>query len=145
VKRRVLVGVVLLALLGAGATSAALLIRTTLLAPGQCTKVSKTRRVCAKRVTPRTVTVAPSPIGKTFSGNGSQTLAPMTLARGVNASWTATPDSYGSNYFSVTSGGSDTHWVYFTNGNNSTSGKSYIPPGTYTFNVSASGAWTLSF
>jgi hypothetical protein len=132
-------------LLAAGAAGAAALVKTTFLQPGQCTKVSRTKRVCAKKVPPKTVTVAPSPIGQTFSGDGSKTLAPMTFTHGVNVSWTAKPDSYGYNYFWVSSDPSDTHYVSFNNGNGSTSGTSYIPPGTYTFDVSASGAWTLKF
>jgi hypothetical protein len=31
-------------------------------------------KVCARKVKPKTVTVAPSPIGQTFSGNGDKTL-----------------------------------------------------------------------
>jgi hypothetical protein len=160
-RRRILLTVALIALLAAGGASAALLIRTITLGPGQCKRIRLTR-VCARRVAPRTVTVArtatvtttrtatvtvtvaPSPIGRTFSGNGSKTLAPLTLSRGVTASWTSKPDSSGYNYFSV-SGSSADNWVSFDNGNSSTSGTSYIPPGTYTFDVSADGAWTLSF
>jgi hypothetical protein len=55
------------------------------------------------------------------------------------------PDAYGNNLFSVSSSASDTHFVSFDNGNSSTSGSSYIPAGTYTFTVSATGAWRLSF
>jgi hypothetical protein len=98
-------------------------------------------------VTPRTftVTVAPSPTGQTFSGNGDVTLAPMTLAHGVNVHWTSQPDSFGNNFFDVSSEPNDTDYVHFDNGNSTTSGTSYVPPGTYTFDVSADGAWTLSF
>ena len=63
----------------------------------------------------------------------------------MNVTWTAQPDSYGDNYFSVSSDVSDTHYVSFDNGNNTTSGTSYVPAGTYTFDVFASGAWTLKF
>jgi CDP-diglyceride synthetase len=141
----VLIAVVLLALLAAGAASAAVMARTTFLAPGKCTKVNR-KRVCAKKVPPKTVTVtvAPSPTGQTFSGNGSKTLAPITLSHGVNVGWTAKPDSYGYNLFSV-SGGAGLNYVSFDNGNSSMSGTSYVPPGTYTFDVIASGAWTLKF
>jgi hypothetical protein len=131
------------ALLVAGAASAYAL-KTIMLSPGHCTKVHGTR-VCAKKVHPRTVTVAPSPIGKTFSGNGSSTLAPLTLTHGVTVHWTSQPDTYGYNTFSVTSSPADANFVDFDNGDGSTSGTSYIPPGTYTLEVIASAAWTLSF
>lgn len=142
VRRTVLIAVALLALLAAGGASAYAL-RTVWLKPGRCTKVHGTR-VCARKVKPKTVTVAPSPIGQTFSGNGSKTLNPMTLSHGVTVHWTSQPDAFNNNYFSV-SGSSGTTFVSFDNGNSSTSGASYIPPGTYTFDVSATGAWTLSF
>jgi hypothetical protein len=141
---RVFVALVVLVLLAAGGASAVAL-RTILLRPGQCTTVKGTR-VCARKVKPRTVTVAPSPIGKTFSGNGTQTLAPLTLTHGVNVRWTAQPDSYGYNLFSVTGNCSNpSKFVFFDNGNNATSGSSYVPAGTCTFQVTASGPWTLSF
>lgn len=142
-RRAVLIATVALSLLAAGGASAYAL-RTVWLQPGHCTKVHGTK-VCARTVKPRTVTVAPSPIGKTFSGNGTGTLAPMTLAHGVTVHWTSQPDSSGFNLFSVSSQSSDTHFVTFDNGNGATSGTSYIPPGTYTFDVNASAAWTLSF
>jgi hypothetical protein len=144
-RRRVLAAVVLLALLAAGGASA-LALRTVTLRPGQC-KTVKGTRVCASkpRVVVRTITVAPSPIGKTFSGNGTKTLEPITTKNGVMVSWTAKPDAYGYNLFSVSSSPSDKNYVSFDNGNSSTSGSSYIPPGTYTLQVIASGAWTLTF
>lgn len=143
-RRATLVLVVAMALLAAGGASAYAL-RTIFLSPGHCTKVHGTK-VCARSLKPRTVTVAPSSIGQTFSGNGSSTLAPMTIpANGVTVHWTAQPDSYGYNTFSVSSSTGDTRYVSFDNGNNSTSGASFIPIGTYTFQVIASGAWTLSF
>lgn len=157
-RRTILLVVGMLALLVAGGASA-IALRTIYVRPGHCRTV-KGVRVCARKVRPRTVirtvpstvtrtvtrtvTVAPSPIGKTFSGNGSKTLAPLTLAHGVNVRWTAKPDSYGWNMFSV-SGSSSDDWVSFDNGNKTTSGTSYIPPGTFTFDVTASAAWTLSF
>jgi hypothetical protein len=134
--------VVLLALLAAGGASAYAL-GTIWLRPGHCTKLHGTK-VCARKVKPKTVTVAPSPIGQTFTGNGSKTLNPLTLAHGVTVHWTSQPDAYGDNIFSV-SGSSGTNFVSFDNGNSSTSGSSYIPAGTYTFTVSAAGAWSLSF
>jgi hypothetical protein len=142
-KRIVLAAVVLVALVAAGGASAYAL-GTIWLGPGHCTKVHGAK-VCARNVRPKTVTVAPSPIGRTFSGNGDETVPPLTLAHGVMVQWTAQPDSFGFNNFSVSSEPTDTHYVTFDNGNGSTSGSSYIPAGTYTFNVSASGAWTLSF
>jgi hypothetical protein len=147
VRRGLLFVVAVLALAAAGGASAYAL-RTIWLRPGHCTKLHGTK-VCARSVTPRTstvtLTVAPSPIGRSFSGNGDETLAPMTLAHGVEVSWTAQPDSNGFNAFSVTSNPNDTSFVEFDNGDGSTSGTSYIPAGTYTFDVSASAGWTLSF
>ena len=144
-RRIALIAALLVALLAAGAASAYAL-RTITLAPGHCTTVRKVK-VCAKNVQTKTVTVTvvPSPIGKTFSGNGEQTLAPLTLAKGDEVHWTSQPDSYGDNLFSVSSSPSDTNFVTFDNGNSSTSGSTYIPPGTYTFSVIATGAWTMSF
>lgn len=147
VRRGLLIVVAVLALVAAGGASAYAL-RTIWLKPGHCTKLHGTK-VCARKVAPRTstvtVTVAPSPVGKTFSGNGNQTLAPVTLSHGVEVNWTAQPDSDGFNEFSVTSGENDTNFVQFDNGDGTTSGTSFIPAGTYTFDVSASAAWTLSF
>lgn len=142
-RRATLIAAALLALLVAGGASAYAL-HTVYLRPGHCTKVHGTK-VCARTVKPKTVTVAPSPTGQTFSGNGDKTLAPVTLTHGVTVHWTSQPDAYGFNAFSVSSQVSDTHYVSFDNGNSSTSGTSYIPPGTYTFDVTASAAWTLSF
>lgn len=173
-RKKVLVVAGLAALLFAGVAGAAVLSKTIFLSPGKCKTVHGTR-VCAKKVKPHTVThtrtstvtntvttppvtntvtntqtvtvtVGPSPMGQTFSGNGSETLAPMTVpADGVEVHWTAQPNSYGFNDFMVTSQPSDSHYVEFDNGNSATSGESYIPAGTYTFDVSASAAWTLSF
>ena len=142
-KRIALLTAVLLALLAAGGASAYAL-RTIWLRPGHCKKVHGTK-VCARKVRPKTVTVAPSPIGKTFSGNGSSTLNPLTLKHGVTVHWASQPDAYGDNLFSVSSSASDKSYASFDNGNSATSGTSYIPPGTYTFTVSATGAWTISF
>lgn len=144
-RRRVLVAVVLLALLAAGGAASAIALRTITLGPGQCRRVNVRTRVCAAKAVTRTVTVAPSSTGQTFSGNGTSTLAPMTLSRGVTVRWTAQPDEYGFNLFSVSSNPSDTKYVFFDNGNKATSGSSYVPAGTYTFSVLASGAWTLAF
>src|SRR5262245_14348135 len=84
VRRVTLLVAVGLALLVAGGASAYVL-RTIWLRPGHCTKLHGTK-VCARKVKPRTVsqtvTVGPSPIGATFSGNGDKTLAPLTLAHG---------------------------------------------------------------
>ena len=144
-RRTALVAAAVIALAAAGGASAYAL-HTIMLRPGHCTKVHGTK-VCARKVTPRTltVTVAPSPIGQTFGGNGDVTLAPMTLAHGVNVHWTSQPDSFGNNFFDVSSKPNDTDYVHFDNGNSTTSGTSYVPPGTYTFDVGADGAWTLSF
>jgi hypothetical protein len=141
--RRSLIVVATLALVFAGAAGAYEL-RTVWLSPGQCKKVSTTQ-VCARKVAPVTVTVAPSPVGQTFTGNGDQTLAPFTLQTGTVVHWTAQPDAFGYNTFSVSSSPSDTHYVNFDNGNNGTSGQSYLPPGTYTLNITATAQWTLSF
>jgi hypothetical protein len=92
------------------------------------------------------VTVAPSSTGQNFSGNGDMTLAPMTIpANGVVVHWTAQPDSFGDNFFSVSSSPNDADFVQFDNGSGATSGSSFIPTGTYTFEVTASSTWTLSF
>ena len=142
----VLVAVVLL-LLGAGGASAYAL-RTVFIRPGHCAKVHGTR-VCARKVPPKTVnvtvTVGPSPIGQTFSGNGDKTLPPLTLPHGVTVTWTSGADADGFNEFAVSSSPDDENFVEFDNGSGTSSGSSYIPPGTYTFEVNASAAWTLSF
>jgi hypothetical protein len=150
-RKLALIVVAVVALAAAGVAGAYGLKRITL-KPGHCTTLKVVRgsktiktKVCAKKVKPKTVTVAPSPIGKTFSGNGDETLAPITLPHGVTAHWTSAADSYGDNIFSVSSSPNDTNIVDFGNGNSSTSGTSYIPAGTYTLQVIASGAWTLSF
>jgi hypothetical protein len=138
-----------LALAAAGGASAYAL-HTIFLRPGHCTKVHGTK-VCARAVKPRTitrtvmVTVAPSPVGQTFSGNGDETLAPVTLSHGVTVTWASQPDSDGFNDFSVSSSPNDENFIEFDNGDSTRSGTSFIPPGTYTFEVSASAAWTLSF
>ena len=144
-RRTALLAVLAVALLAAGGASANAL-RTVFLKPGHCTKVHGTK-VCARSVKPKivTVTVAPSPVGQTFRGNGDKTLAPVTLAHGVTVHWTAQPDSDGFNEFDVSSSAGDTTFVGFDNGNSTTSGTSYIPPGTYTLDISASAAWTISF
>jgi hypothetical protein len=116
VRRTVLVVVAVLALLAAGGASAYAL-HTIFLKPGHCTKVHGTK-VCARNVKAKvfTVTVAPSPIGDTFSGNGDKTLAPVTLAHGVTVHWTAQPDSDGFNEFDVSSSPGDTAFLEFNNG-----------------------------
>lgn len=137
-RRLALTSAALFSLLFAGGASAYAL-KTIWLRPGRCTNVHGTK-ICARKVAPRTVTVAPSPIGKTISGNGSQTLDPMTLAHGVEVHWTSSADSYGDNSLSVYCGIN-----HFDNGNGATSGQSYLPAGTYTCNLIASAAWSLSF
>lgn len=93
----------------------------------------------------RTALLAVLAVGQTFSGNGDKTLAPLTLAHGVTVHWMSQPDSDGFNEFDVSSSAGDTTFVGFDNGNSTTSGTSYIPPGTYTLDISASAAWTISF
>jgi len=141
-----------LVLAGAGVASAYAL-RTIFLSPGHCQKVHGTK-VCARRVKPVTsvrsstvtVIVTPSSTGQKFSGNGDSTLAPMTIpANGVVVHWTAQADQYGDNSFLVSSSPTDANFVEFDNGSGATSGTSFIPAGTYTFEVNASAAWTLSF
>ena len=141
-----------LVLAGAGLASAYAL-RTIFLSPGHCKKVHGTK-VCARRAKPVTsvrtstvtVTVAPSSTGRTFSGNGDSTLAPLTIpANGVVVHWTAQPDQLGDNSFVVSSSPNDANFVAFDNGSGATSGTSFVPAGTYTFEVNASAAWTLSF
>jgi hypothetical protein len=64
---------------------------------------------------------------------------------GVIVHWTAQPDQFGDNSFVVSSSPDDASSVEFDNGSGATSGSSFISPGTYTFEVTASAAWTLSF
>src|ERR1700755_1171400 len=110
-RRAAVVAAVVVALLAAGGASAYAL-KTVFLKPGRCTKVHGAK-VCARRVKPKlvTVTVAPSPLGKTFSGNGDTLLAPVTLTHGVTLHWTAQPDSDGFHEFSVSSRAGDTAFV----------------------------------
>jgi hypothetical protein len=145
VRRGLFIVVAVVALAAAGGASAYAL-HTIFLKPGHCTKIHGTK-VCARTIKPRTftITVAPSPIGQTFTGNGDKTLAPMTLPHGVTVQWTSQPDSDGFNLFDVESQPDDTHFVSFDNGDGTASGSSYIPPGTYTFDITAGAAWTLSF
>lgn len=118
-------------------------VSTIYLEPGACTRVAKTR-VCARKAMPVTVTVV-SKMGRTVKGDGAETLAPITLAHGVEVHWTSQPDSMGFNIFSVYSSPSDTTQINFDNGDSGTSGESYVGPGTYTLSVVASGTWTMSF
>jgi len=143
--RKVLIAAVLVALVGAGGASAYAL-RTIMLAPGHCKRIGHTK-ICAKAAKTKTVTtaVAVSGIGKTFSGNGDSTLAPLTLATGDEVHWTAQPDSGGDNSFVVSSDPNDARFVEFDNGTGATSGSTFIPAGTYTFEVDASATWSLSF
>jgi hypothetical protein len=144
-RRGVLLAAGLLALLVVGGASAYALKRTVWLRPGHCRTLHGTR-VCARNVKPRTVTVAPTSTGQTFSGNGGSTLAPLTVPEnGVVVHWTAQPDEFGDNSFFVSSSPDDANFVEFDNGSGATSGTSFIPAGTYTFEVSASSTWTLSF
>ncbi|HEY1565159.1 MAG TPA: hypothetical protein VGF72_10795 [Gaiellaceae bacterium] len=147
-RKAVLLAAAVLVLAAAGGASAYALT-TIFVRPGHCTKVHGTK-VCARAVKPRTVnvtvTVAPSPIGQTFSGNGDATLAPLTLPQGVTAQWTAHPDSDGNNQFAVSSSPTDENFIEFDNGDDgATTGSSFIPPGTYTLDVTANAAWSLSF
>ena len=140
-----LIVAIFVALVCAGGASAYAL-RTIMLSPGHCKSIGHTK-VCAKRAKTKTVTttVAVSGIGKTFSGNGDSTLAPMTLSAGDEVHWTAQPDSQGDNSFVVSSASDDANFVEFDNGDGGTSGSTFIPAGTYTFEVDANAAWTLSF
>lgn len=149
VRKGVLLAAAVLALLAAGGASAYVVARTIWLKPGHC-RVVQGRKVCARKVKPRTVThtttVAPSSTGQAFSGNGGSTLAPMTIPpNGVVVHWTAQPDQFGDNSFVVSSSPDDARSVEFDNGSGATSGSSFIPAGTYTFEVIASATWTLSF
>jgi hypothetical protein len=145
VRRGALLAAGLLALLVVGGASAYALKRTIWLQPGHCWTVHGTK-VCARKAKPRTVTVAPTSTGRRFSGNGGSTLAPMTIPKnGVVVHWTAQPDQVGDNSFFVSSSPDDVNFVEFDNGSGATSGTSFVPAGTYTFEVTASAAWTLSF
>jgi hypothetical protein len=142
--RRIALVALVLFILGAGGASAYAL-RTVFIKPGRCTKVHGTK-VCARSVPPKTVTIGPpSPIGQKFTGNGDKTLAPLTLPHGVTVTWTSQADSNGLNQFAVNSSPDDARFVEFDNGDNSSSGSSFIPAGTYTFEITAGAAWTLSF
>jgi plastocyanin len=141
--RKGLLASIFVALVCAGAASA-YAVRTIVLSPGHCKLIGHTK-VCAKRAKIKTVTVAPSPIGQMFNGNGDSTLAPLTLKAGDEVRWTAQPDSDGNNFFDVTSDPSDPNSVEFDNGNGATSGSTFIPAGTYTFSVGASATWSISF
>ena len=136
---------IFVALICAGGASAYAL-RTIMLSPGHCKRIGHTK-VCAKRVKAKTVTttVAASPIGKTFTGNGDSTLAPLTLEAGDEVHWTAQPDSDGNNFFAVSSDPNEARFVEFDNGDGATSGSTFVPAGTYTFEVDADATWSLSF
>ena len=149
VRKGVLLAAAVLALLAAGGASAYVVARTIWLKPGHC-RVVQGRKVCARKARPQTVThtttVAPSSTGQNFSGNGGSTLPPMTIPpNGVIVHWTAQPDQFGDNSFVVSSSPNDANSVEFDNGSGATSGSSFIPAGTYTFEVLASATWTLSF
>lgn len=158
-RRGAILAAILLALLAAGGASAYVLSRTIWLRPGHCRTVHGSK-VCARKAKPRTVTrtstvtqtstvtvtVAPTSTGQQFSGNGQETLPPMTIpADGVVVQWTSQPDQFGNNFFDVSSSPSDANFVEFDNGSGATSGSSFVPAGTYTFEVTATGPWTLSF
>lgn len=143
--RKGLLVATVVALVCAGGASAYAL-HTIMLSPGHCKRIGHTK-VCAKRVKTKTVTttVGVAGIGKTFTGNGDSTLAPLTLTTGDEVHWTAQPDSDGDNFFDVTSSSDDANFVEFDNGDGATSGSTFIPAGTYTFSVGASATWSLSF
>jgi plastocyanin len=143
--RKVLIAAIFVALVCAGGASAYAL-RTIMLAPGHCKRIGHTK-VCAKAAKTKTVTttVAVSGIGKTFTGNGDSTLAPLTLTSGDEVHWTAQPDSAGDNSFVVSSDPDDVRFIEFDNGSGATSGSTFIPAGTYTFEVDANATWSLSF
>jgi hypothetical protein len=142
-----LIAAIFVALVCAGGASAYAL-RTIMLSPGHCKRIGHTK-VCARAVKTKTVTttttVGVSGIGKSFSGNGDSTLAPLTLTKGDEIHWTAQPDSDGDNSFVVSSASDDANFVEFDNGDGATSGSTFIPAGTYTFEVDASATWSLSF
>ena len=142
-KRPVVLVSAIAVLVFAGA-AAAYGVSTIYLKPGACTTVGKTK-VCARPAVRVTVTAVSPTLGKSFKGNGAETLPPITLAKGDTVHWTSKPDSMGFNIFAVNSGPNDTTSVNFDNGDSGTSGQSYIEPGTYTLSVTASGSWTISF
>ena len=70
----------------------------------------------------------------------------MTIpANEVVVHWTAPPDQDGDNSFFVSSSPDDANFVEFDDGSGATSGSSFIPAGTYMFEVTASATWALSF
>ena len=143
-RKGLLVSVVVALVCAGGASAFAL--HTIMLSPGHCKRIGHTK-VCAKPAKTMTVTttVAVSGIGQTFSGNGDSTLAPMTLSKGDEIHWTAQPDPQRDNSFVVSSASDDANFVEFDNGDGGTSGSTFIPAGTYTFEVDANATWTLSF
>ncbi|HEX4324458.1 MAG TPA: hypothetical protein VHZ77_07485 [Gaiellaceae bacterium] len=141
--RKGLLAAIFVALVCAGGASAYAL-HTIMLRPGHCTRVGHTK-ICARHAKTKTVTVATAAIGKTFTGNGDTTLAPLTLKAGDEVHWTAQPDSGDNNSFVVSSDPEDSRFVEFDNGDGATSGSTFIPPGTYTFSVVANATWSISF
>lgn len=155
--RHLLTGSALALLLAGGATAAVLATRTITLKPGHCRLVSKHLRVCASRAsspgdktvtsvktTTDTVTVAPSPVGQTFSGAGNSTLATFTLSHEATLSWTESqPDSGGDCFEVDDQDGNDLsdNSLDCTVGSGSTT----LQPGTYTLSVIADAPWTISF
>jgi hypothetical protein len=165
--RLALVAAALVALLAAGGASAYALAHTVMLSPGHCKKVHG-QKVCARNVKAKTVvqnhtatatvaktatqtvtvTASPSPIGKTFSGPGDETLPPLTIpGAGDTVKWTSQPYTEGGGTFNSFSVFCGNH--YFDNGGGAdggTSGSTFLPAGTYTCNITADdNGWTLSF
>lgn len=144
-------------LLAGGATAAVLATRTITLKPGHCRSVSHSLRVCAAaggakgaktvtsvKTTTETITVAPSPVGKTFGGAGNSTLATFTLSHEATLSWTESqPDSGGDCFEVDDQTGSD----LADNGLDCSvgAGTTTLQPGTYTLSVVADAPWTISF
>lgn len=152
-------------LLAGGATAAVFAVRTITLQPGKCKTVSKTLKVCAakaasggggggggvstKTVTTvktvaTTVTVGPSPIGKTFSGAGNSQLATFTLKNEDTLNWTESqPDGTNGDCIEIDD----------QNGNDLSdnsldctvgAGSTVLQPGTYTLTVTADAPWTIT-
>jgi len=153
-KRKAIIAAAVVVLTFAGIATAAALTRTVHLAVGQCVTIKKAaEKVCAPKAIVRTVTapavtqtvtVSPSPVGQTITGNGGETLPPMTLAAGVELHWTAQPDQFGNNFFAVT-GAVDGNGHDYDFDSQAGSGQSYLGPGTYTLSIGANGPWTISF
>jgi hypothetical protein len=128
-----------LALLTATGAASASLLRTITLHGGQKTKIAGTTVRCIALT--KTVTVAPIPNTPiTFNGNGSVNLFPFTLKTSGNLSWTWVASEVGGSLFV----NDNTHNISVVVDSQATTGKSFLPAGTYQLSVIAQGDWTIT-